>query len=105
MNQVNTDLDGSSTVELQETKFPMVETESRNKSLSKDGRVKTLRRVIRGKRTNVKEPSKVLLKKITSTNPDTLEDKVLIDRKGRMNIDDDGTIGRKDFTKEQVWQV
>ena len=52
-SQVGTDDTGSSTVDLPERKLTKME----KKPLLKDGRVKAKRKVIRGKRAKMKEPS------------------------------------------------
>ena len=69
---------GSSTAELTEKKLAEVDMELNKRPLLKQQMVNAKRRVIRGKRTKVKEPLRVLCNKVTSTaRSDTQEDEIL----------------------------
>ena len=75
------------------------------RSLSKEHRVKTKRRLIRGKRTKVKEPSIVLCNKTTSVaRTNVIEDEMSEQGKAGKIING-GVIKRQGFTKNEVWQI
>ena len=106
MNKVGTNDEGSSTVDLPESNLAKVDPEIDKRPLSKELKVITKRRVIRGKRNKVKEPSTASTKNFTSKNKThTIEDETSAKGKAERNVDDGIEVVRKDFTKEEIWQI